>query len=61
MDKGAQERLISNIVGSLKETPERIQRLQVSHFMKADPAYGGGVAAGLGLKVEEAELVAGDD
>ena len=59
--KDAQQRLINNIVGSLKETQERIQRLQVSHFTKADPAYGAGVAAGLGLKVEEGELVAGDD
>jgi catalase len=49
-------RLISNIVGHMSSVPERIQRLQISHFMKADPAYGRGVAEGLG-KVKEEELV----
>ncbi|MGA2643253.1 MAG: catalase [Candidatus Sulfotelmatobacter sp.] len=49
MKKDAQERLIKNIVGSLKETPRRIQELQVQHFYKADPNYGVGVAKGLGL------------
>jgi len=50
-------RLIRNIVGAMKTVPERIQRLQISHFMKADPAYGRGVAEGLGLTVEEPDLV----
>jgi len=49
MKKDAQERLIKNIVGSLKETPRRIQELQVRHFYKADANYGIGVAKGLGL------------
>jgi catalase len=53
MDAGAKERLISNIVGSLGHgVPQRIQELQVSHFYKADPAYGTGVAKGLGLSME---------
>jgi catalase len=51
MPADAKERLISNIVGSLKDTPVRIQELQVQHFYKADPAYGGGVAKGLGLDI----------
>jgi catalase len=46
--------LIKNIVGSLKETPPRIQELQVQHFFKADPAYGTGVAKGLGIAVPNA-------
>jgi catalase len=53
MPKDAKERLIKNIVGSLKETPQRIQELQVHHFYKADPAYGSGVAKGLGLDVSK--------
>ena len=57
MDKGAQKRLIANIVNHMRSVPEYIQRLQISHFTKADPAYGHGVAKGLGLKVEEKELV----
>lgn len=57
MKKDEKERLIQNIVGHMSSVPERIQRLQISHFTKADPAYGRGVAEGLGLKVEEPELV----
>jgi len=44
--------LISNIVGSLGNTPKRIQEKQIGHFLKADPAYGRGVAEGLGINVE---------
>lgn len=51
--KAAQQRLIDNIVGSLSQAPKRIQELQVGHFYKADPAYGEGVARGLGLAVPE--------
>jgi catalase len=47
----AKDRLIANIVGSLKEVPARIQELQVQHFYKAEPAYGAGVAKGLGLDI----------
>jgi len=53
MPKDAQQRLISNIVGSLGEVPRRIQELQVQHFYKADPAYGTGVAKGLGIGVSK--------
>ena len=48
----ARERLIGNIVGSMKGIPQRIQELQIQHFYKADPAYGTGVAKGLGLNIE---------
>ena len=58
-------RLISNIVGSLGQAPKRIQELQVRHFYKADPAYGTGVAKGLGLDINsvlaaEGKVVAAD-
>ncbi len=53
MPKDAQERLIGNVIGSLGQTPKRIQELQVTHFYKADPAYGMGVAKGLGLAVSQ--------
>jgi catalase len=45
-------RLIENIASSLKHVPERIQKLQISHFEKADPEYGRGVAAAVGIAVE---------
>jgi catalase len=53
MPADAKQRLISNIVGSMKSVPRRIQELQIQHFYKADPAYGTGVAKGLGLNIEE--------
>jgi catalase len=53
MKPDAQKRLIGNIVGSLSNAPKFIQERQVGHFLKADPAYGKGVADGLGLRVED--------
>jgi catalase len=53
MTADARARLVENIAGSLKQTPERIQRLQVSHFLKADPEYGQRVAEAMGLRVEQ--------
>jgi len=52
MTPDARERLIGNIVASMKTVPQRIQELQIRHFYKADPKYGQGVAEGLGLKIE---------
>lgn len=51
MNAEQKELLISNIVGSMKGIDEAIQRRQIEHFKKADPAYGEGVAKGLGLTV----------
>jgi catalase len=53
MKPDARERLIGNIVASMKSVPQRIQELQIQHFHKADPAYGAGVAKGLGLEIEK--------
>jgi catalase len=52
MPADARERLIGNIVGTMKGIPQHIQELQIQHFYKADPAYGTGVAKGLGLNIE---------
>jgi len=52
MPGDAKQRLIDNIVVSMKSVPQRIQELQIQHFHKADPAYGTGVAKGLGLNIE---------
>ncbi|MHB1022149.1 MAG: catalase [Acidobacteriaceae bacterium] len=46
------QRLVNNIAGSLGQTPERIQKLQVSHFMKADPDFGHRLAVALGIGVD---------
>ncbi|HLJ27035.1 MAG TPA: catalase [Candidatus Angelobacter sp.] len=64
MPKDTQQRLISNIVGSLGQASRHIQELQVTHFYKADPAYGEGVGKSLGLdlsqlrRIEVPELLA---
>jgi catalase len=52
MAPDARERLIGNIIASMKSIPQRIQELQIGHFYKADPAYGTGVAKGLGLSID---------
>jgi catalase len=39
MPADAKERLIANIVGSMKSVPRHIPELQIQHFYKADPAY----------------------
>src|SRR5712664_639064 len=53
MKPDARERLTANIVASMKSVPRHIQELQIQHFHKADPAYGAGVAKGLGLDLEK--------
>ena len=49
MSADQKRQLIQNIVGAMKTVPREIQERQVAHFAKADPAYGEGVAKGLGL------------
>jgi catalase len=49
-----QQRLIHNIVMSMKTVPQEIQLRQIGHFLKADPRYGQGVAEGLGLAKQKA-------
>jgi len=44
-------RLFANIAASIGSVPEAIQRRQIAHFTKADPAYGAGVAQALGLAI----------
>jgi catalase len=54
MNPDQQSQLIGNIVGAMKTVPKEIQERQIAHFYKADPAYGEGVAKGLGLPMPEA-------
>ncbi len=57
-DDAAQTRLINNIVGAMQGVPHDIQVRQIGHFYKADPAYGEGVAQGLGISMGEVKTVA---
>jgi catalase len=47
------ERLMDNIAGAMQGVPAVIQRRQIAHFAKADPAYGAGVARRLSLNETE--------
>jgi len=47
-----QQRLVHNIVMSMKGVPAEIQIRQIGHFLKADERYGRGVAVGLGLSLD---------
>jgi catalase len=49
LPKDEQDRLIENIVGTLKNVPENIQKRMLQYFHKADPDYGKGIQKGLGL------------
>lgn len=54
MSADQKNQLIQNIVGAMKTVPREIQERQIAHFIKADPAYGEGVAKGLGLPMPKA-------
>jgi catalase len=49
MSPNQKSQLIENIVNAMKTVPKEIQERQVQHLYRADPAYGEGVAKGLGL------------
>lgn len=49
MPQDAKERLFANIGRHMDGIPEEIQRRQLEHFRRADPAYAAGVAKALGL------------
>ena len=51
MTPAQQELLFGNIGRHMAGVPEEIQRRQLEHFRKADPAYAAGVAKALGLKI----------
>jgi catalase len=52
MTSDEQARLIDHLVDHMRSVPRHIQERQVCHFFRADPAYGAGVANGLGIEIE---------
>ncbi|THD79311.1 MAG: catalase [Phenylobacterium sp.] len=52
MSDDQRRQLMDNIAAAMAGVPEQIQRRQVAHFAKADPAYGAGVARRVGLAQE---------
>ena len=53
MDDNQKEQLISNLAEAMQGVPQRIKVRQLVHFYKADPAYGNGVAAKLGMEMDQ--------
>ena len=53
MSDDQQRQLFDNIAAAMAGVPEAIQRRQIAHFAKADPAYGAGVAERVGLTAPE--------
>jgi catalase len=49
----AQARLMDNIAEAMRGVPMAIVKRQVTHFYRADPAYGRGVAKRMGLPASE--------
>lgn len=49
MNAEQKQLLIDNIVGSMKGVPTDIVKRAIDHFNQIDPAYGQGIAKGLGL------------
>jgi len=52
-DDDHKERLFDNIAAAMEGVPDEIKQRQLVHFYRADPAYGIGVAAKLGLRIPE--------
>ena len=52
MNNSQKEQLFSNLAEAMQGVPKRIKVRQLVHFYKADPAYGNGVAAKLGLGMD---------
>jgi catalase len=61
MKPDERERLISNIVASMKNVPDHIQERQIWHFKRADADYGAGVAQGLGWSISDISIPNGKE
>jgi catalase len=53
MDAEQKALLIGNIVGAMGSVTRDVQLRQIGHFLRADPAYGAGVAGGLGIELSQ--------
>lgn len=58
MSRVKRQELIDNIVAAMQSVPQAIQARQIGHFLKADPAYGRGIAAALGINISDSESAA---
>lgn len=56
MSPAQQAELVGNIAGSLQQAPRDIQERMLCHFFRADPAYGIGIARGVGIELDSAAI-----
>ncbi len=54
MSPPERDHLIGNLVATMKGVPKHILLKQIAHFFLCDPAYGKGIADGLGLSLDQA-------
>ena len=50
MDKAQRERLFANTARAMQGVPDFIKKRHIENCAKADPEYGRGVAAALGME-----------
>ncbi|MCG8346335.1 MAG: catalase, partial [Chloroflexales bacterium] len=55
MNDSQKQQLFNNIAAAMQGVPEFIIHRQIGHFYRADPDYGRGVAAALGLDITDIE------
>jgi len=60
MTPDQRDQLFGNIAAAMAGVPEFIQLRQIGHFLKADPAYGKGVAERLGLAAKIGKAAAAE-
>ncbi len=53
LSQAERERLIANMAGALREVPHTIQSRWIGYCLKADSAYGAGLAATLGINLQD--------
>lgn len=54
MNKAQQKALFENTARAMGDAPDFIKQRHIDNCLKADPAYGEGVAAALGFAFEKA-------
>jgi len=55
MDEGQQKALFENTARAMGDAPDEIKKRHIGNCLKADPAYGEGVAKALGIPLGEIE------
>ena len=53
MPPDEQRRLFENTARAMGDAPQEIKVRHIGHCLKADPAYGRGVAAALGIPLDK--------